>query len=227
MATRVEVWVKETMNPIEVDRLAKIIWDYHHMNQKLEKADCILVLGSHDLRIAEYGAKLFLEEWAPLIIFSGGLGHLTKEIWNEPEADQFARVAVNRGVPKEKILIENKSGNTGENISFTKKLVEERGLDLKKFIVVQKPYMERRAYATFRKVWPEKEIIATSPSISYEEYPDELRSREDIIAIMVGDLQRIKVYAEKGFQIPQEIPSDVWDAYEKLVSAGYTKHLVQ
>jgi hypothetical protein len=43
---------------------------------------------------------------------------------------------------------------------------------------------------------------------------------------MVGDLQRIKVYPEKGFQISQDIPDDVWKAYEELVRLGYTKHLV-
>lgn len=44
---------------------------------------------------------------------------------------------------------------------------------------------------------------------------------------MVGDLQRIKEYPIKGFQIQQEIPSNVWDAYEKLVSLGYTSHLIK
>ena len=44
---------------------------------------------------------------------------------------------------------------------------------------------------------------------------------------MVGDLQRIKIYPDKGFQIPQEIPEDVWAAYEALVSAGYDQHLAQ
>jgi len=209
-----------------VDELAKKIWDYHHMNHKLEKADCILVLGSHDLRIAEYGAKLFLEGWAPLLIFSGGFGRLTKDIWNEAEADKFARVAMQMGVPKEKILTENKSTNTGENILFVRILLKEKGINLQKFIVVQKPYMERRAYATFKKLWPQKEIIVTSPPISFEEYPDELRSKEDVIGIIVGDLQRIKIYPEKGFQIYQEIPDDVWGAYEKLVKMGCTEYLI-
>jgi len=40
-------------------------------------------------------------------------------------------------------------------------------------------------------------------------------------------LQRIKAYPAKGFQIYQEIPADVWDAYEQLVSAGYDKHLMK
>jgi uncharacterized SAM-binding protein YcdF (DUF218 family) len=215
------------MDRREIDRLAKIVWDYHHMGHKLQKADCILVLGSHDLRVAEYAARLFLDRWAPLIIFSGGLGHLTKEIWDEPEADQFARIAVMAGVPKGKILIENKSTNTGENIRFTRDLLKNRGIDPREFIVVQKPYMERRSYATFKKVWPEKECVVTSPPISFEDYQDQLRPKDDVIAIMVGDLQRIKLYAERGFQIPQEIPGEVWEAYEKLVAVGYTGHLVR
>jgi hypothetical protein len=43
---------------------------------------------------------------------------------------------------------------------------------------------------------------------------------------MVGDLQRIIVYGEKGYQIPQEVPADVLDAYERLVERGYTKRLL-
>jgi hypothetical protein len=46
-----------------------------------------------------------------------------------------------------------------------------------------------------------------------------------VINLMVGDLQRIRIYPEKGFQIPQEIPDEVWAAYEKLVAWGFDKHL--
>jgi hypothetical protein len=44
---------------------------------------------------------------------------------------------------------------------------------------------------------------------------------------MVGDLQRIKIYPAKGFQVPQEIPDEVWKAYERLVEMGFDKHLVK
>ena len=211
----------------EVDKLAKVIWDYHHLNHKLEKADCIFVLGSHDTRVAEYAADLFLKDYAPYIIFSGGLGNLTKETFPKPEADIFADIATKKGVPPEKILIESKSANTGENVEFTKKLLDEKGLNFDTFILVQKPYMERRTFATFKKVWPEKKFIVTSPPISFEDYPNEEISKDKVINIMVGDLQRIKIYPERGFQIFQEIPPNVWSAYEKLVELGYTKHLVK
>jgi uncharacterized SAM-binding protein YcdF (DUF218 family) len=134
------------------------------------------------------------------------------------------------GVPASRILIENRSTNTGENVRFTRALLEARGQTPGSFIVVQKPYMERRSYATFRKVWPEPQVRVTSPQVSMDEY---LRgyahgslSAHDVISIMVGDLQRIRLYAERGFQIPQDIPDDVWTAYEELVRAGYDQRLV-
>lgn len=45
--------------------------------------------------------------------------------------------------------------------------------------------------------------------------------------LLVGDTQRITVYAERGFAISQDVPSDVDDAYSRLVEAGYTKRLVR
>lgn len=210
--------------------LVEKIWRYHQMKHQLVQADAILVLCSHDRRVAERGAQLLLDGWAPLLIFAGGLGSVTGRMWSVPEADQFAEVAVGMGVPGERILVENKSTNTGENILFTKRLLAEKQLDPRKFILVQKPYMERRSFATFRKVWPEKEVLVTSPQVSLDEYlceyADKEFSEDDVIGIMVGDLQRIKLYPEKGFQIHQDIPDDVWSAYEELVRAGYNQRLV-
>ncbi|WP_428665018.1 YdcF family protein [Runella sp.] len=205
--------------------LAQKLWDYHHLNHTLEKSDCILVLGSHDLRVAERGAELYLQGWAPILIFSGGLGRLTQDMWKDAEADKFASIAMSMGVPKEAIYIENKSTNTGENILFTQQLLTAHGLAPETFIVVQKPYMERRSYATFKKHRPDKQLLVTSPQLTLDQYPNKEISFEEVIHIMVGDLQRVKIYPEKGFQIFQEIPEDVWAAYEQLVTLGYTSHL--
>jgi uncharacterized SAM-binding protein YcdF (DUF218 family) len=211
----------------EILHLGKILWNYHQMNLPLAKSDCILALGSHDLRVPERAAELYLEGMAPIIIMSGGLGNFTQETWTEKEADKFAAIAIRRGVPAEAILIENNSTNTGENILYTQKLLAEKGLNPESFIVVQKPYMERRSYATFKKHWPNKILSVTSPQISFEEYPTAEIPMERVINIMVGDLQRIKLYPEKGFQIYQEIPEKVWKAYEKLIELGFDKHLMK
>ena len=58
-------------------------------------------------------------------------------------------------------------------------------------------------------------------------YSNESLSPADVVSIMVGDLQRIRLYPEKGFQIPQEIPDDVAAAFDRLVAAGYDRHLVR
>jgi uncharacterized SAM-binding protein YcdF (DUF218 family) len=211
--------------------LVEKLWRYHQLNHEISTADAILVLCSHDIRVAERGAQLFLEGRAPLLIYSGGLGVITRHLWKEPEADQFAAIAVSMGVPRENILIENQSTNTGENVTFTRRLLANRGLDPQSFIVVQKPYMERRSFATFRKQWPAKAVQVTSPRVSLDEYLKEYTndtlSPDDVISIMVGDTQRIRRYAEIGFQIPQEIPDAVWAAYEELVKVGYDKHLLR
>ena len=213
-----------------VRALAETIWQYHQLNHEISTADAILVLCSYDLAVAERGAQLFLEGRAPLLIFSGGLGAITKHFWKEPEAEQFAAIAVKMGVPAEKILIENRSTNTGENIQYTRQLLAEKGLDPQTFILVQKPYMERRCYATFRKRWPGKVAVVTSPRASFEDYLSRYSnpslSSDEVVSIMVGDLQRIRLYPAMGFQIEQEIPDDVWRAFEVLVSAGYDQHLV-
>ena len=210
--------------------LVEKLWRYHQLNHELSRADAIVALCSHDTIVAERAAHLFQEGWAPLLIFAGGLGAITKHLWSEPEAEQFARIAVAMGVPEDRVLKETRSTNTGENVLFTRRMLAERGLDLRKFIVVQKPYMERRAYATFRKVWPEAEVIVTSPRASLHEYltrySHESFTDDDVISIMVGDLQRIRLYPELGFQIPQEIPDDVWEAFRVLVEEGYNRHLV-
>jgi len=211
----------------ETLRLAKKLWDYHHVNHTVEKAEFILVLGSHDLRVADRATELYFEGWAPRIIFSGGLGNFTKEMWTETEADKFAAIAIKMGVPKESILVENKSTNTGENILFTQQLLAQQNLEPQSFIVVQKPYVERRSYATFKKHWPNKKLIVTSPQISFEDYPTKEIPLERVINIMVGDLQRIIIYPAKGFQVYQEVPPDVRDAYEQLIALGFNKHMMR
>ena len=211
----------------QILQLAQQLWDYHHMNHQLKKSDCILALGSHDLRVADRAAELYLEGWAPLVIMSGGLGNLTQDMWTVPEADQFAAIAIKKGVPANAVLVENQSTNTGENIQFTQRLLKKMGLEPHSFIVVQKPYMERRSYATFKKHWPGKELMVTSPQMPMVDYVTDEIPMEKVINIMAGDLQRIKLYPSKGFQIHQEIPSDVWDAYRKLLSLGYDKHLIK
>jgi uncharacterized SAM-binding protein YcdF (DUF218 family) len=209
------------------DELARMIWDYHHLNHRLEQADLILALGSHDLRVAEWAAEIYLQGWAPRLMFSGNTGALTRGKFAKPEAIAFADIALAKGVPESAILIEQESTNTGENIALSRRLLAEILFDPERIILVQKPYMERRAYATFMNFWPGKKLIVTSPPISFDDYPTDELPKDLVINIMVGDLQRIRDYPAQGFQIAQEIPAEVWIAYEQLVARGFTKRLIK
>ena len=203
-----------------------IIWNYHQLGHEPEPAGIIWALGSHDLRVADRAADLWHEGLAPFVVMSGGLGNLTEGVFEKPEADLFAERAEELGVPGEAIMIENRSSNTGENVTFTRTLLEERGIAVNRVIAVQKPYMERRAYATIRKQWPEIPVQVTSPRLEFDDYCADRIPREDVIHIMVGDLQRIMEYPNRGFMIEQPVPVGVLQAWELLVEAGYRNHLL-
>ena len=211
---------------VNVDRSARIVWDFHHLNHTLASADCILVLGSHDTRVAERAAEVFLAGFSTLLVLSGNLGALTSGMWDRPEAEIFADVAAGMGVPRDRMLIEARSTNTGENVEFSRALLQERGIRPRRAIAVQKPYMERRTYATFQQRWPELDVIVTSPLLTFDAYPNAAVSREDVVHIMVGDLQRLILYGNKGWSTPQAIPPEVMEAYQRLIEAGYTKRLI-
>ena len=199
----------------------KVLWNYMKMNQQLKKADCIIGLGSVDTNVANIASELYLKGYADKVFFSGGLGKITNKIWNETEAEKFAKIAIKKGVPKEKIYIEKESTNTGDNFRFTKRMIEELQLDIKSCIVVCKPYDEKRARASFKKIMPEFEVIITSENISCEEYYR--KNGTEWINVLVGDIQRMKLFYEKGWQVKMDIPKEVWDAYEVLVKKGYDK----
>lgn len=206
------------------------LWKYLRINDKLEKANCIVGFGCHDILVAKRASELYLNGYASKIIFTGGYGRITKKIWNKTEAEKFKEVAINMGVLESDILIEDKSKNTGENITYTKKILKDNKIDCKKIIFIDKPYKERRTYATLKKQWDDINIIVTSIQMSFEEYYDYFSSAQitqhELISLMVGELQRIDLYSKKGFTIPQKIPNNVWQAFETLVNAGYTEHII-
>jgi uncharacterized SAM-binding protein YcdF (DUF218 family) len=211
---------------------AKLLWDYHHLHNKISHKDCILAFGSHDTLVAERAAELYNQGYAQFVIFTGGLGRITKNKWKKTEAEMFSEIAIARGVPREKIFIETESTNTGQNIDFTKKLLEKEKLTFSDYIVVDKPFKERRIYATLKMQWTSLNFIVTSPQNSYESYCRYYNESaefdiSDFINIMVGDLQRIDLYGKNGFQIPQDIPENVMGAYKRLVRNGFDRQLIK
>ncbi|KAK7435029.1 hypothetical protein CaCOL14_000007 [Colletotrichum acutatum] len=206
---------------------AEIVYEYHRMHMAVSPAKAIFCLCSLDTRVATRAAQLFLAGYGEYLIYSGGSGKLTENRFTKPEAEMFAGIARELGVPADKIIVEPNSSNTGENVRFTHALLKELELEATSFVLVQKPYMERRTYATFSKQWPDPKTVftVTSPELGFAQYPNEENPRDLVIEIMVGDLVRIREYPAKGFQVEQRIPSEVWEANQRLIIAGYDGHL--
>lgn len=209
---------------------AQIIWNYMRFEQPLKKADVIIGLGSTDMRTAEWCVRLYHEGYAPLILFTGARGRMTREAFIDNEAEVYAKRAIELNVPEETILKEVNATNTGENITYAHQLLRSRGVDIQSLIIVTKPYMLRRAYATFMKQWPDDikpDIRCSAIDVSFDEYcKDEMYPFEHVTNVMVGDLQRIQEYPKLGFQIEQDVPDEVVKAYDELVKRGYVKHLL-
>lgn len=219
------VILRMSMSGMTVHRAVRIMWEYHHVHHPLEKADLIFVLGSNDPRVAVWAAQLFHRGLAPRLLFSGGTGRFTSGR-TLSEAEEFAAVAQGEGVPRECMLIEPKSTNTGENIRFSRDLLSREKIAVHKILAIQKPYMERRTLAALQAQWSEAETRVSSPPGSFEEYLTEELTEDFVINAMVGDFQRILEYPARGFATVQPVPVEVHEAFRVLISAGYTAQLI-
>ena len=208
----------------------KILWDFMHMGHALEKADVIVGFGCYDEDIPRRCAELFHRGFAPYVCFSGGLGRNTSGIWSKSEAERFAAIAIAEGVPEERIIL-NKSTNSAENLLFTPKVLAEMGVKAEKIIAVHKPYMERRLWAAMQVYWSDVQAVYTSPQVTVEEHIAHAEkigmTRRGVIETIVGDVQRMELYAEKGYQRAVEIPAQVRAAFDALVKEGYTGQLAR
>ncbi|MBX9866284.1 MAG: YdcF family protein [Burkholderiales bacterium] len=204
-----------------------ILWNYHCRIDRLELAPqrerIILGLGSYDLNVADYCAALYLQGYAQKLMFSGKSGNWTQGRWDKTEAEIFAERANVLAVPLSEIILEKAATNLGENIRYSRAIIEQILPSLSEVILVAKPNTTRRAYATFMANWPQIPVRVLAPK---REFDDSLvgHSQEDLIHELVGDTQRIIDYPQRGFQIPQDIPENVLQAFEFLYQAGFVQH---
>lgn len=209
----------------------QILWDYLGMHQTPTKADCIVGFGNFNTNIARRAAELYHQGYAPKILFTGGLGRNTSRLFTEPEAVRFAKVAMECGVPECDIILEDKSTNTRENIEFMREIFEKQNISHDHVLGVHQPFMERRIVAALGVYWPELNFTVTSPQVTIPEYLVSAREQgmteNAAVSVIVGDFQRMDLYAKLGYQVPQEIPEECWQAYHTLVAMGFDKQLAK
>jgi len=210
----------------------QIVWDHLYTEDRLEKADLIMAFGCADQAVAQRAARLYLDGYAPYLLFSGGLGKGTEGRLHCSEAETYADIAAAMGVPREKMILETESTNTGENLRFSHALLQDRGLHPHRAIVVHQPNMGKRIRATLQKQWPDQsmEFLIAPADRSLESYLQRLASygvdEFEMISNIVGDFQRMQVYAQMGYQTPVEMPAEAWAAFERMKAFGYTKYII-
>lgn len=205
---------------------AQTLWDYHQLGHELRPTDIAIGLGSHDIGVAEHTADLYHRGLFPLIVFTGANAPTTVDVFPRGEAVHFTERAIELGVPPGAILREAEATNTGENFILTKKLLQSNRINVRSATVVSRPYQQRRAYATARKLWPSLTIICSSGALSLTEYIEGIGSQETVLNMLVGDTQRIWKYADAGHAIPQTVDKMTLSAYQRLADAGYDSRLL-
>lgn len=217
---------------VQCDSDARTLWDYMQCQQPVADTNSMLVLGGRDDRVAIYAAELAARREYDLIIVSGGVaGHNPHlKSWKEPtEAAHFLQVMRDHGCAQE-VILEEEAQNTGENAHFVHALLRRRNIAMPKTMqIVTKPYMERRALATFEAQWPEPSTswFVTSPGGSLDEYVSHEHDYEETIQKLVGDLDRIIQYPALGFQSQQDVSDATIEAFERLKHAGYTAYVLK
>lgn len=205
---------------------ARRLWEYHQMGHTPRPCSVAIGLGSHDLGVADTAVDLYKRGMAPLLLFTGATSPTTRERMPKGEAVHYRERALELGVPGSVILVEPRARNTGENIRFSRTVLEEAGVTVSSVLLISKPYEERRAYATARKLWPEVEIISASTPMTFDEYIESIQDARLVIDMLVGALQRLLIYPDQDFMISQPVPGDVLESYERLCREGFTSRLL-
>lgn len=205
---------------------ARTIWDYHQMHHEPQPCSVAIGLGSHDLGVADTTVDLYRRGMAPLIVFTGATSPTSEARMPRGEALHYKERALELGVPESSILVEPRARNTGQNIEFSRAVLEGADVPVSSVLLVSKPYEERRAYATVRKLWPEIDVVSASTPMSLDDYVHSIQDPRLVIDMLVGALQRLLLYPSQGFMVEQEVPAEVRAAYERLCREGFTSRLV-
>jgi len=212
----------------EVLRAGRTLWEWLPVSDPIpaELVYMIFVLGNKSDALPGEAAKLFKKKLAPLIVLSGGRGRITK---NDPltEVDRYMRVLRQENIPEDAIISEDKSTNTGENIAFTKSLLEEKGLVFTSGIAVTTAMLSIRHKAILKKQWPEIKWCVRTPEPVPFDTRMTMENPEEFFNLTVGEVTRLQHYPAAGSMDAISIPDTIAEAVKVLIDAGYNKYRVE
>jgi uncharacterized SAM-binding protein YcdF (DUF218 family) len=182
----------------------------------------VVVCCSYDLRVCDFACDLINSGLSRRLVLSGKTGNWTRHLWKGSEAEVFKERALQNGVAESAILLEVRSTNFGENITFTKALLP----GAKAITFVTKPASVLRLKLTADMKWLNITRFVTCPDLQFPRDVSPAIGLFGIISEMVGDIERIQRYPTLGYQVPHELPRDVLDAWRYLIQQGFTHHLM-
>lgn len=206
----------------------EILWNFLNMQHSLPaKADAAIIGGEGQLvDTAWRAAQLYHAGVIPLILASGFANPEHNAV--KTEAELLSDELIKHDVPPSAVIQEPYATNTAENITHCVKLLQTRGIRSKTIILIHKPYMTRRFYATASAYWPDPQpaLFVTGFSMSLREFYEYDKSvyggEGRMIALMIGDYERTKEYPKRGWMTVQDIPPSTEAAYERLMQSGLT-----
>lgn len=207
------------------------LWEYLCLKKEPEKAECIIGLGSILESVPTKCAELYKSGFGNYILFSGNCGKGTEGVISKTEAEIFKGIAIQEGVFEDKILIEKEATNTYKNFKYGIRVLERENLHPKSFLIVGKPYQERRAQSIAKIELANSKFSIASFSTCLDEFieyvvKNYLMSVDDVINEVVAEVNIGIITPKYGIQQKEELPKEVLESYERLCEKGYTKYLV-
>lgn len=202
------------------------LWDYHQVCDELHPSSVAIGLGSHDLGVATCTADLYHRGLFPLIVFTGANSATTIDRFPRGEAVQYREHALSLGVPDQAILVEPDAKDTTQNIEYSRALLRDQAVEVESVTLIARPYQIRRSWAMFRKLWPDVPVQPASQQLPLPDYLEAIGDTKRVVDGIVGDTQRIVELPKRDLAIPQELPNEVSDAFQRLCEAGFTSRLM-
>jgi len=207
---------------------AEMVFDWLRADDPIPpQADAAMGFGHFDLRVPRLCGELLSAQTCRRLLFTGGIGAGTGRLPGA-EADSFFGVlqAEFPRLSAADCLVENRSTNTAENIRFSRDLAQSRGLPwtfgagIKTAILVAHAVRLRRVRQTWLQLASEVRIAAIAPATDYAtDFGLHQEQQASLIAQIVGEVERLMAYAEKGWIAPVAIPPDIFRAWLHLKTA--------
>lgn len=201
---------------------AKVIWDYLSALNSKSPCDAVVICCSYDLRVCDHACDLIKQGLSTKLVISGKSGNWTRHLWNQPEAEVFYTRAIENGVDESCILMERNATNFAENILFSRALIEHA----QTVTFVSKPNSLLRVRLTADIQCPEVNALVSGPEIEFPEQVSNVIGVWGVINEMVGDIQRIQKYPEKGYQASHSLPQHILQCWQYLVDQGFVAHMI-